>query len=110
MAKQGQLPGVGPKQIQEIEDAAEELRKIRSRRQALAEEEEQAQAALVEALKKNGYGPKRVYIFESDADGDPVKLDAFIQRPELRAYVRRHKDPKAENGAEENAENQDLDA
>lgn len=94
MAKQQSLPGVGPKQIKEIEDAATELRRIRSKRQALAKEEETAQANLVEVLKKHGYRKGRKYEFEDDSDGEPVKLDVLLDQKDPRAYVRKHKDPE----------------
>jgi hypothetical protein len=96
MAKQQSLPGVGPKQIPEIEEAATRLRKIRSQRQTLAEEEEKAQAFLVEVLKKNGFRKGRAYQFEDDSEGEPVKLDVLLDQKDPRAYVRKHKEPKAE--------------
>lgn len=94
MTKQQSLPGVGPKQIPEIEDAAEALRDLRSKRQELAEKEEKAQQVLADALKKHGFGGKRRYVFEIEEDGNQVKLDAFMERPDARAYVRKHKDTK----------------
>lgn len=98
--KQGRLPGVLPKQIPAIEDAAEELRKLRTRRQKLATEEEEAQQALRDLLKEHRFTAKRPYIFECEEDGETVKLDAFLEKPEERAYVRKHKDPKAEENGE----------
>lgn len=95
--RQTRLPGVLPKQIPEIEDAAEELRKLRTRRQKLATEEEEAQQKLRDLLKEHRFTAKRPYIFECEEDGETVKLDAFLEKPEERAYVRKHKDPKAED-------------
>jgi len=99
--KQGRLPGVLPKQIPAIEDAADTLRKLRSKRQKLAAEEEEAQQKLRDLLKEHRFTAKRPYIFETEEDGELVKLDAFLEKPEERAYVRKHKDPKAEDDDEE---------
>jgi hypothetical protein len=98
--KQGRLPGVLPKQIPAIEDAADELRKLRKKRQALAALEEEAQQKLRDLLKEHRFTAKKPYIFESEEDGEVVKLDAFLEKAEDRAFVRKHKDPKAEEGEE----------
>lgn len=103
MAKQQSLAGIGPKEIPEISDAAEELRKLRTQRQTLAKEEEEAQIALRDLLKKHGIRGKYVYEGE-DGEGNTVKFDAMIEKAEERAFVRKHKDPKAkekDNGKEE---------
>lgn len=95
MAKQGTLEGIGPKQIEEIDEAAEELRALRAERQELEEKEEEAQVKLAELLKKHGYTGKRKYLMEiENGDGKLIKFDAFLERPEARAYVRKHKNPK----------------
>lgn len=96
MGKQQSLEGIGPKAIPEIEKAATDLRRIRSKRQELSEEEEKAQTLLVELLKKNGFRKGRKYMFEDDSDGEPVKLDVLLDQKDPRAYVRKHKEPKAE--------------
>jgi hypothetical protein len=95
--KQGRLPGVLPKQIPAIEDAADELRKLRKNRQALAALEEEAQQKLRDLLKEHRFTAKRPYMFDTEEDGKMVRLDAFLEKPEERACVRKHKDPKAED-------------
>lgn len=92
-ARQGRLPGISPKQIPEIEDAAEELRSLRKQRQALGVEEEKAQVLLRDLLKKHGI--RKAYVYEGEDDeGKPVALDALVETADERAYVRRHKEPK----------------
>jgi hypothetical protein len=95
-AQQQKLPGVGPKQIPEIEDKALELRKIRSKRQELAAKEEELQGKLVDLLRANGFRKGRPYQFEEDADGETIKLDVVMEQKDVRAYVRKHKDKEAE--------------
>ena len=104
MAKQGSLEGIGPKSIPEVEDAAEELRVCRRNRQILATQEEELQVKLRDILKKHGIRKKYIYEVDDD-DGSTIKFDAFIEKAEERAYVRKHKDPKAEkNGDSEEKE------
>ena len=99
MAKQGSLEGIGPKEIPEVTDAAEELRKLRRQRQDLAEKEEKAQILLRDLLKKHGIRKRYVYEGE-DGEGNTIKLDALIEKGEERAYVRKHKDPKSDKNGE----------
>ena len=99
MAKQGSLEGIGPKEIPEVTDAAEVLRTIRSERQQLAAQEEKAQVHLRDLLKKHGVRKKYIYEAE-DGEGQTVKFDALIEKAEERAYVRKHKDPKADKNGE----------
>jgi pimeloyl-CoA synthetase len=79
-AKQARLPGMVPKKIAEIQDAAEALREVRTERMELGEREEKAQSELVEIMKKHGV--KRYAIDE--------EYEALVERKE-RAYVRKIK-------------------
>ena len=99
--KQQSLPGVGPKRIAEIEDAALEVRDLQSKRKAITEEEGKARGLLRELLKKNGFKKNKPYQFENEGDGELVKLDVVIEQKEEKAYVRRHKDPKDDSDADE---------
>jgi hypothetical protein len=110
MAKQSELPGVGRKQIPELEAAAEKLRALRTQRQALAASEETAQAELKDLCKIHKVTKARPYIFETEDGDEMVKLDVLVEKPEERAYVRRHKEPKAdedEDGEEEGEQDAD---
>lgn len=99
MAKQPNLPGMTPKHIAEIEEAAEELRELRTQRMELGESEEKAQAALVEVMKKH-----KVTAYKIDDE-----YEAIVEAKE-RAFVRKikkHTVPgakKAKDGEEEAAE------
>lgn len=104
MARQQSLPGVGPKRIAEIEDAALKLRTVRTKRQKIAAEEEEAQQELRDVLKKNGFRKGRIYQFENEGDGELVKLDVVLEQKEERAYVRKHKDDTAADDSDEKAE------
>lgn len=108
MPKQTELPGVGRKQIAELEDKALELRELRSKRQAIAAQEEKAQQELRDLCKAHKVSKSRPYIFETEEDTDDgtktVKLDVLVERPDERAYVRKHKDPKAEDEEAEETE------
>jgi hypothetical protein len=103
MARQQQLPGVAGKRIEELESKALELRSVRTKRQALAKEEETLQSDLRDLLKKHGFRKNKPYQFEEDEDGKTIKLDVVIEQVEERAYVRKHKD-KDEAGEGEEAE------
>lgn len=88
--KQGKLPGVVPKRIKEIQDAAEALKEIRDERMGLAEAEEQAQEALKAVMKKHGH---RAYRIDDE-------YEAIIESAEPRAFVRKIKRKKSKASAE----------
>lgn len=109
--KQTELPGVGRKQIAELEDKALELRAVRSQRQKLGATEEVLQGELKDMCKLHKITKSRPYVFETEVDTDEgtetIKLDVMVEKPEERAYVRKHKDPKAdedEEGTEEESQ------
>jgi hypothetical protein len=107
MAKQGQLPGVGPKQIEEIEDKAEEVRTLCADRKAIAAKEETARGELKELFKKHGV--KKVYQYVIEDDGKEITIDALLERPEAKAYVRKHKNPKAKDDDSDGKSETDVD-
>jgi hypothetical protein len=81
--KQQRIPGMTPNKIAEIQDAAEALKEIRTNRMDLGEQEEKAQADLVEIMKKH-----RVKRYAIDDE-----YEALIEEKE-RAFVRRIKGGK----------------
>ena len=105
MPRQQQLPGVGPK---EIEDKAEEVRKLCSDRKSLAQKEETARAELKDLFKKHGVRKCYQYVID-DGEGGEMKIDALLERTEERAYVRKHKDPKAKDDSEGNEDADEKD-
>jgi len=108
MPKQQQLPGVGPKQIEEIEDKAEEVRTLCASRKDLAQKEETARKELKDLFKKHGIRKCYQYVID-DGEGGEIKIDALLERPEERAYVRKHKDPKAKDDSEGSEEPDEKD-
>lgn len=92
--KQARLPGMTPKRIQDIQDAAENLKELRDDRMDLAEKEEQAQEKLKAVMKKHNVKHYRL----------DDNYEAVLEADEPRAYVRkvkRKKKPAAKKGAEE---------
>lgn len=83
--KQERLPGMVPKRIAEIQDAAEELRELRSTRMENAEAEEKAQEKLKGLMKKHGI---KAYRLDDE-------YEAIVEAAESRAYVRKIKRKKA---------------
>lgn len=93
MAKQPNLPGMTPKHIAEIEEAAEELRELRTQRMELGESEEKAQTALVEVMKKH-----KVSHYKIDDE-----YEAIVESKE-RAFVRKIKRRQVAAKKEKDAE------
>ena len=91
MSKQARLPGMTPPHIKEIQDAAEDLKEIRTNRMELGEQEEKAQATLVEVMKRH-----KVTRYAIDDE-----YEALIEDKE-RAFVRRIK--KATGGKKDKDE------
>lgn len=82
--KQQKIPGVLPKRIKEIQDAAEELKELRDSRMETAEEEEKAQEKLKAVMKKHGI---KAYKIDDE-------YEAILESNEPRAYVRKIKRKK----------------
>lgn len=90
--RQGKLPGMVPKRIAEIQEAAEALQEIRTQRMELGEQEEKAQDVLVRVMKKH-----KVKAYRLDDE-----YEALIEAKE-RGFVRKikaRKDGKSEAGEE----------
>lgn len=100
-ARQQGLPGVGPQSIQEIEDKATELREAQSQRIEATEREGKLRTELRDLLKKHGFRKNKPYQFEPE---EGLKLDVVLEQPEVKAYVRKHKDPKDKESEEEASE------
>jgi len=101
------MGGIVQKEIPELDDIAEELRDIRKAQHKLNTEETDAMERFGEALKKHGFtSEKKAYSVEFEReDGSMERYDAFIDRPEARAYLKKHKEPKvkAKDKSEEGA-------
>ena len=107
MGKQQSLPGVGPKQIPEIEDQAKKVKRLQTQRLTIQKQENEAREELKDLLKKHGFRKGKAYLFEDDSDGEPVKLDVLIDQKEPKAYVRKHQDPDADADEEGDGEESD---
>lgn len=89
--KQKRLPGMVPKKIAELEDAAEKVRDLQTERMQLQEQEEEARDKLLEIMKQH-----KLKVYPLDEE-----YVAEIKDAGEKAYVHRKRGrPKKKDGDE----------
>lgn len=87
--RQPRLPGVVPKEIEEIEDKAEEVRNLQADRMDIQQRETKAREDLLELMKKHKC---KEYPLTIDDEEYEVVIESSVQK----AFVRKKKGQKKE--------------
>ena len=96
-AKQGRLPGMTPKRIAALEDAAEEYVSVRDERMEKNKEENQANEKLVKLMKKHKL---KTYPIEASEESPARVITLEFRDPTERAKVRASKTSKKDDDEE----------
>lgn len=82
--KQQRIPGIVPKEIEEIQDKAAEVKDLQDERIDVAERENKARAELLDLMKSH---KRKQYTLDD-------KMEVVVEASEEKAYVRRRKGVK----------------